>query len=95
MDNSTSENVHIIRSEALTKLPIITLDSPVTNGPALFLLDSGSTVNLISEQVLSDGLKYAPFKVNVKTLGEKPVTMTGSLTKVPLMKGDATITTQN
>jgi hypothetical protein len=95
MDISTSEDVHIIRSEALTKLPIITLDSSVTNGPALFLLDSGSTVNLISEQVLTNGLKFVPSKVNVKTLGEKPVTMTGSLTKLPLMKGDATITTQN
>jgi hypothetical protein len=81
MGISTSENVHIVRSEALTKLPIITLNSPVTNGPALFLSDSGSTVNLISEQVLTDGLKFVPSKVNVKTLGKKPVTMTGSLTR--------------
>ncbi len=95
MDISTSEDVHIVRSEALTKLPIITLDSPITNGPALFLLDSGSTVNLISEQVLTDGMKFVPSEVNVKTLGEKPVTMTGTLTKVLLMKGDAMITTQN
>jgi hypothetical protein len=61
----------------------------------LFLLDSGSTVNLISEQVLTDGLKFVPSNVSVKTLGEKPVTMTGTIMKVSLMKGDATITTQN
>ncbi len=95
MDAAPSDSVHLIRSEALNKLPIVALESPLTNGPVLFLLDSGSTINLISEHVLVDGLQYVPSNVKVKTLGEKPITMTGSLAKVPLMKGPATIATQN
>ncbi len=71
------------------------MESPLTSGPVLFLLDSGSTVNLISEHVLADGLQYSPSSVNVKTLGDRPVTMSGSLARVPLLAGNATVTTQN
>lgn len=57
----------------------------------MFLVDCGSTVNIIHKKVLADFVKYSQPKSKIRTLGGSPVSLQGLLKNVTISKGVATI----
>ncbi len=74
-------------------MPIIQLETSVTSGPLLFLVDSGSTVNVLHKDTLDPHVKIRFPKTRIKTLGGDPISLTGSVARVTVQKGIASIGT--
>ncbi len=59
----------------------------------LFLVDSGSTVNVLQKETLDPQVKIRFPKTRIKTLGGDPISLTGSVARVNVQKGIASIGT--
>ena len=69
---------------------MISLKTSVTEKPQFFLLDSGSTVNILHERNIASGVKLEPPRVSLKTLGSR-IPVVGQQRNVQLRHHDATI----
>ena len=69
---------------------MISLKTSVTEKPQFFLLDSGSTVNILHERNIARGVKLEPPRVSLKTLGSR-IPVVGQRRNVQLRHHDATI----
>ena len=78
-----------------SKLPLVILTVNIAEAPLIFLLDCGSTVNLITEKVLRAGIQLKKASMNVKTLGKNPIPLCGVIERVQIQKNSATLGNQN
>ena len=74
----------------LNELPVISFNTSVTEKPQFFLLDSGSTDNILHERNIAKGVKLEPPRVSLKTLGSR-IPVVGQRRNVQLCHQDATI----
>lgn len=72
------------------RLSIVMLRSDVTGAPLFFLVDSGSSISILSVKFLLAGVAYRPFSLPVATMSGKNVNILGGLT-CTLFKGQATL----
>ena len=78
-----------------SELPIVCLQTSISKYPLMFLVDSGSSVNLIKESVLYPGVKLGFPPLGITTLGGRGVSLRGIARKVSVRKGSATLGTAN
>ncbi len=81
-------------SKPSCELPVICLETTASSSPNFFLLDSGSTVNILHERCLDTGLKLAPPTTSLTTLGSR-VPVVGILKNIQVKKGSATLCNTN
>ena len=78
-----------------SELPIVCLQTSISRYPLLFLIDSGSSVNLINDAVLQPGVKLNIPPVGISTLGGKRISLRGVARKVAVRKETATLGNAN
>jgi Aspartyl protease len=87
--DSTSEESH--KPKDAHKLPVVTLNTSISKYPLQFLLDTGSSVNMMHEDHVSPGVRLQVPKIVVSTLGGNRVSLKGIARKVHVRNGPATL----
>jgi hypothetical protein len=83
------------RPQDAAELPVVCLKLSIADEPLLFLVDTGSSVNIVHHENVSPGVKLQIPKMVVSTLGGKRVTLRGMARNVQIFKGCASLGSAN